>query len=97
MRLNCACAPSLPARRPYLFFGGGTGGSNLASGWQDTGKFLMGFSAVAAVAIPTILYHAAKITAGALLMELLAMCILGGTVLAWQVLSEAEGSSPFVY
>lgn len=30
-------------------------------------------------------------------MELLAMFILGGTVLAWQMLSEAEGSSPFYY
>ena len=43
---------------PYLFFGGGAGGSNLASSWQDAGKFLVGFSAVAAVAIPAILYHA---------------------------------------
>lgn len=50
-----------------------------------------------AVAIPAILYHAAKITGGALLMELLAMAVLGGTVLAWQFLSENEGSSPFVY
>lgn len=38
-----------------------------------------------------------KITGGALALELLAMGILGGTVLAWQVLSEAEGSSPFYY
>lgn len=38
-----------------------------------------------------------KITAGALGMELVAMAILGGTVLAWQFFSENEGSSPFVY
>ncbi|KAI3438116.1 hypothetical protein D9Q98_000557 [Chlorella vulgaris] len=82
---------------PYLFFGGGSGGSNLASGWQDAGKFLVGFSAVAAVAIPTILYHSQKISAGALWMELAAMGILGGTVLAWQFFSENEGSSPFYY
>ncbi|EFN55013.1 hypothetical protein CHLNCDRAFT_134836 [Chlorella variabilis] len=83
---------------PWLFFGGaGSGGSNLASSWQDAGKFLVGFSAVAAVAIPTILYHAQKITAGALWMELAAMAILGGTVLAWQFYSENEGSSPFYY
>lgn len=82
---------------PYLFFGGGAGGSNLASSWQDAGKFLVGFSAVAAIAIPAILYHAQKIALGALWMELLAMFILGGTVLAWQMLSEAEGSSPFYY
>ncbi len=44
--------------QPYLFFGGGGGGSNLASSWQDAGKFLVGFSAVAAIAIPAILYHA---------------------------------------
>lgn len=31
---------------PYLFFSGGAGGSNLASGWQDAGRFLVGFSAV---------------------------------------------------
>jgi hypothetical protein len=142
--------------QPYLFFGGGSGGSKLASGWQDAGKFLVGFSAVAAVsepgglllllaghrsgvvapllllpstccawaktqlwgmtgsccpapharahwpprmqvAIPTILYHSQKITAGALWMELAAMGILGGTVLAWQFFSENEGSSPFYY
>lgn len=58
----------------------------------------MGFSGVAAVAIPAILYHAAKITLGALWMELLAMAIISGTVLAWQVLSESgDGSSPFYY
>jgi hypothetical protein len=34
---------------PWLFFSEGAGGSNLASGWQDAGKFLVGFSAVAAV------------------------------------------------
>lgn len=38
-----------------------------------------------------------KITAGALWMELAAMAILGGTVLAWQFYSENEGSSPFYY
>jgi hypothetical protein len=58
---------------------------------------LVGFSAVAAVAIPAILYHAQKITGGALLMELTAMGVLGGTVLAWQFFSENEGSSPFYY
>ncbi|KAL4452245.1 hypothetical protein ABPG75_007907 [Micractinium tetrahymenae] len=82
---------------PYLFFSGGAGGSNLASGWQDAGRFLVGFSAVMAVAIPAILFHAQKIAAGALVMELAAMAVLGGTVLAWQFFSENEGSSPFVY
>jgi hypothetical protein len=38
-----------------------------------------------------------KITAGALGMELLAMAILGGTVLAWQFYSDTEGTSPFYY
>lgn len=57
------------------------------------------FNALApqAVAIPAILFHAQKITAGALMMELAAMAVLGGTVLAWQFFSENEGSSPFVY
>ena len=45
---------------PALFFSsGGDYGSNLASGWQDAGKFLVGFSAVGSLAIPAILYHAA--------------------------------------
>lgn len=54
-------------------------------------------STAQAVAIPAILYHAQKIAAGALMMELAAMAVLGGTVLAWQFFSENEGSSPFVY
>ena len=50
---------------PWLFFGQADsgsssiyGGSSLASGWIDAGKFLTGFSAVGSIAIPAILYHA---------------------------------------
>ena len=51
---------------PALFFGTGSmgGGSNLASGWEDAGKFLVGFSAVGSFAIPAILFHAAVRRAG---------------------------------
>ncbi len=41
-----ACCWRLQVPMPYLFFSGGAGGSNLASGWQDAGRFLVGFSAV---------------------------------------------------
>ncbi|KAK9830055.1 hypothetical protein WJX72_009454 [[Myrmecia] bisecta] len=83
---------------PHLFFAAGASsssaiyGSNLASGWVDAGKFLTGFSAVGSVAIPAILFHAQKITAGALGMELAAVAILGGTVFAFDYLSSHDGS-----
>jgi hypothetical protein len=81
--------------RPYLFFGGSTGGSNLASGWVDCGKFLVGFSGVGTVAIPAILHHAGKITAGAMWMEFIAVAFMGGSLLAYDILSEQEGAGGF--
>lgn len=46
----CCCCLQVPM--PYLFFSGGAGGSNLASGWQDAGRFLVGFSAVMVSGVP---------------------------------------------
>lgn len=80
---------------PYLFFGGGTDGSNLASGWVDAGKFLTGFSAVGTVAIPAILYHAQKIALGALWMEIIAVLLMGGSLLTYDIFSEQEGVGGF--
>lgn len=84
---------------PYLFFGsasGGSssiyGGSSLASGWVDAGKFLTGFSAIGSIAIPAILFHAEKITGGALAMELAAVVILAATAIAYDYLSNDDGS-----
>lgn len=84
---------------PYLFFGASESsyGSNLASSWVDAGKFLTGFSAVGSFAIPAILFHAEKITAGALGMEIAAMFIMGGTLVAYQVLSERDGGGLYYY
>lgn len=79
---------------PMLFFGGmdssAYGGSTLASGWVDAGKFLTGFSAVGSIAIPAILYHAEKITGGALTIELAAVAVLGLTVVAWDYFNNLD-------
>ncbi|KAK9843437.1 hypothetical protein WJX81_002586 [Elliptochloris bilobata] len=84
---------------PYLFFGASSssayGTSNLASGWIDAGKFLTGFSAVGSVAIPAILFHAQKITGGALAMELGAVAVLGGTAFAADFLNSRDGYYPY--
>lgn len=74
---------------PYLFFGAGAGGADyyggsaIASGWVDAGKFLTGFSAVGSVAIPAILAHASVITTGALVLELAAVAVLGATFVVY--------------
>ena len=60
--------------------------------WVDAGKFLTGFSAVGSIAIPAILFHAEKITGGALAMELAAVAVLAGTAFAFEYLSNDEGS-----
>jgi len=80
---------------PYLFFGSGSYGNNLSSGWVDAGKFLTGFSATATVAIPAILYHAQKIALGALWMEIIAVFLMGGALLAYDYFSEQEGGGGF--
>lgn len=86
---------------PMLFFGGAgeaSGyGSNLASSWVDAGKFLTGFAAVGSIAIPAILYHSQKIVLGALAMEIAAMVVMGGTLVAYQFLSERDGSGLYYY
>ena len=79
----------------YMFFSGGSQGSNLASGWVDAGKFLTGFSAVGTVAIPFILYHAHMIALGALWMEILAILLMGAALLAYDYLSSQDGSGGF--
>ncbi|KAK9828361.1 hypothetical protein WJX74_010919 [Apatococcus lobatus] len=83
---------------PHLFFASGGSssssiyGSNMASGWIDAGKFLTGFSAVGSVAIPAILYHAEKITSGALGMELSAVAVMGATVFAFDYFSSQDSA-----
>lgn len=84
---------------PYLFFGGGGGGdaygyggSAVASGWLDAGKFLTGFSAVGSVAIPAVLAHAGVITAGALVLELAAVLVLGLTFVVYDYHATRDSS-----
>ncbi|BDA48039.1 probable vacuolar protein sorting-associated protein 55 homolog [Coccomyxa sp. Obi] len=84
---------------PYLFFGANSSGSSslygdssLASGWIDAGKFLTGFSAVGSIAIPAILFHAEKITGGALATELAAVAVLAATAFAFDYLNNEDGS-----
>ena len=56
--------------------------------WADAGKFLTGFSAVAALAVPAVLYHSGRIAGGALAFELAAVTVLGGTVGAYSYLAD---------
>lgn len=79
---------------PHLFFGGSSYGP---SPWVDAGKFLTGFSTVASIAVPAMLYHAGKIALGALWMELAAVAIMGGSLLAWDYLSEQESGGFYAY
>ena len=63
--------------------------------WIDAGKFLTGFSAVGSVAIPAILAHAQVITAGAMLMELAAVAVLGATVVTYDYFATRDSMSYF--
>lgn len=60
--------------------------------WVDAGKFLTGFSAVGSIAIPAILFHAEKVTGGALAMELAAVAVLAATAFAFDYLSNDDVS-----
>ncbi|KAI8101808.1 hypothetical protein M9434_006873 [Picochlorum sp. BPE23] len=80
---------------PYLFFGGDSYGGGLDSGWVDAGKFLTGSSCVATVAVPSILYHAGKITLGALWMEIIAVFLMGGALIAYDVTQEERSGGGF--
>jgi hypothetical protein len=79
---------------PYLFFGGDSYGG-LASGWVDAGKFLTGSSCVATVAVPSILYHAGKITLCALWMEIIAVLFMGGALIAYDITQEERSGGGF--
>uniref|UniRef100_A0A7S3VN99 Vacuolar protein sorting 55 n=1 Tax=Dunaliella tertiolecta TaxID=3047 RepID=A0A7S3VN99_DUNTE len=79
---------------PYLFFSSNGDSYSLygsyQSGWTDAGKFLTGFTAVAALAIPSVLAHAQVIKTGALVMELCAAALLGATVLVYDYFSSQD-------
>eukprot|EP01025_Chloroclados_australasicus_P044741 TRINITY_DN4875_c0_g3_i2.p2 TRINITY_DN4875_c0_g3~~TRINITY_DN4875_c0_g3_i2.p2 ORF type:complete len:132 (-),score=12.74 TRINITY_DN4875_c0_g3_i2:306-701(-) len=81
---------------PYLFFGTSGDGysiysTDIESGWVDAGKFLTGFSAVAAIAIPVILKHADVIHVGAMVLEIFASIILCATALVYDYFSSNDG------
>lgn len=81
----------------HLFFGSGSSNTGLSSGWVDAGKFLVGFSSVGTVAVPTVLYHAQKIALGALWMEILAVLAIGFGVVSHSYLNESNGGGFFTY
>ena len=58
---------------PLLFFSPGAltggGGAHDGGGWEDVGKFLLGFTGVGILAVPSILLHAKAIELGAYLLE----------------------------
>lgn len=81
---------------PCLFFTGGGSGDFISmdggggEDWEDAAKFLTGFSAVGSFAIPAILHHAGLIETGAMVLELLAIAVLGITVLLFQRASHLD-------
>ncbi|KAI5066778.1 hypothetical protein GOP47_0017306 [Adiantum capillus-veneris] len=69
---------------PFLFFGGGSieAMSSMEAGeWANIAKFLMGFSVVGSLGIPSILYHAQIIDAAAMCMAFASFFVLMITVL----------------
>ncbi len=76
---------------PYLFFAD----DNLQGGWVDASKFLTGAAAIGTVAVPAVLYAAHTITRGALYMEILAVVLMGGSLVAYDQLSEESSAGGF--
>lgn len=71
---------------PYVFFGP----VSESNGWQDVGKFFMGFTGAGIIAIPSILLHARIIVFGAFMLQicgLLSLGIAAGIV----ILSQQDG------
>ena len=67
---------------PYMFF------ADFDTKWIDASKFLTGAAVIGTVAIPAVLYTAQKITTGALWMEVAAVILMVGSLVAYDVLSE---------
>ncbi|KAH7296864.1 hypothetical protein KP509_26G041800 [Ceratopteris richardii] len=64
---------------PFLFFGGGSIESITsaeAGEWADVAKFLLGFSVVGSLCIPSVLYHAQVIQAAAMGMAFASFFLL---------------------
>lgn len=64
---------------PLLFFGSASAevySSTEPNDWADIAKFLTGFSAIGSIAIPSILYHAQLIEAGAMCMAFASFFVL---------------------
>ncbi len=76
---------------PYLFFAD----ADLEGGWVDASKFMTGAAVVGTVAVPSVLYAASKITTGALYMEILAVVLMGGSLVAYDQLSEESSAGGF--
>jgi hypothetical protein len=94
---------------PYLFLGGAGGGHDAsyallggesASTWADVAKFLCGFGAVLVVGVPVVLAHAHLIDPKQLALALPSAIMLGGTGVAYDVLSRRGddwGSGGYAY
>ena len=66
---------------PYIFFNPIMSENN---GWQDVGKFFMGFTGAGILAIPSILLHAKIIELGAFILQ---MCGLGSLGIAAAIIT----------
>ena len=76
---------------PYMFL------ADFDTAWLDASKFLTGAAIVGTMAVPAVLFTAGKISTGALWMEVGAVSLMVGSLLAYDALSEEHSSGGRFY
>lgn len=76
---------------PYLFFADADPGGS----WVDASKFLTGAAVVGTIAVPSVLYAAHMISSGALYLEVMAVLLMGSSLVAYDQLSEETNAGGF--
>ena len=76
---------------PYMFL------ADFDTAWLDASKFLTGAAIVGTMAVPAVLSTAGKISTGALWMEVGAVSLMVGSLVAYDALSEEHSSGGGFY
>jgi len=76
---------------PYMFL------ADFDTAWLDASKFLTGAAIVGTMAVPAVLFTAGKISTGALWMEVGAVSLMVGSLVAYDALSEEHSSGGGFY
>ena len=61
--------------------------------WHDTSRYLLGLSCIGVLAVPSILFHAGIISAGAFWVEAASLVVLGGSAGAYYIYATRASSS----